>query len=388
MTTVKMPLMQSQVNYTESCNIKKGVSWRADYGLQQDAAALKISSEGRKKAGEYVNIAKLKKEQEAYDDEATVDQAKTQKSFGHLLDAAIGGDALSKEELERLDTELFTRIQRHYSDMQNLRLPEDDKRVLEALKKNYLMKQQALKDMNKAAADAALEAETAQQEAKDAQNAGEVANKAAEADMIAKSLEEPDQKTDTGTRKNEEIAGGTMSGTAQDNTVSDADKAANHQKVMNYDRNNQRNIEEIDSQQITEAMQEKEYSKMLDESYERTMQVFENKGFTLKERVEAYQIFIDEAEELAVNRELAKHLKLYDHESVTDLRLKALSGQGLKNATVRTDIDAVQNSGRNFVKNAAADQFQALKYHKKQNKEISKSKPVTDDHENKDQSKP
>ncbi len=82
--------------------------------------------------------------------------------------------------------------------MQNLRLADDDERILEELKKHFLMKQQALKDMRQAAVDEAQQAEAAQQEAETAQDADEVANKAAEADMIAKSLEGLDQETAAG----------------------------------------------------------------------------------------------------------------------------------------------------------------------------------------------
>jgi len=361
MTTVKMPFIKAQVNYTEPCKVKMGVSRLADYGLQQDAATLIISSEGSKKAREYVSIAALKEEKAEYGDGETVEKVKTEKSFEQLIDAALNGEELSQDEQERLDTELFGRIQMHYNEMQNLRLSDNDERILEELKNHFLMKQQALKDMRQAAADETQQAKAAQQETEAAQNADEVANKAAEADMIAKSLEGLDQNTATGAPEYEKASGGSISGMAGDNAVSGEEKAADHQKRMNYDANNKDNIDEIDNQRLTEAMQEKDYSKMLDESYGRTMQVFENKEFTLKERAEAYNIFIDESRELAENREIARHLKLYDYESATDLRLKALSNDGKKNTAAQTERDAMQDTERDFVKNAAADKLQTAK---------------------------
>ncbi|MDE6052777.1 MAG: hypothetical protein K2G55_03245 [Lachnospiraceae bacterium] len=354
MIKVKMPFNQIQVNYVEPCKVKKGVFKLADYGLQQDAATLKISSEGSRKAMEYVNIVAVEEGKELLGEEH-----KAEKSFERLLDDVLNGEVLSKEEQERLDGELIGRIQRHYDAMSNLRLADDDERVLEEMKKNFLMRQQALKDMKQVAEDEKQQEEATRQEAEAAQNADEVANKAAEADMIAKSLEGLDQETDMGAQKNEEVSRGNMSDTAGDNTVSDTDKAANHQKVLNYDENNKGNIEELDNQRIAEAMQEKEYSRMLDESYERTMQVFENKEFSLKERAEAYRIFMDEAEEIAVNREIARHQKIYDYESVIDLRLKTLSSCGMKNTTAQTDKDTRQSTGQDFVKDAAADKLKA-----------------------------
>lgn len=385
MTTVKMPFIKAQVNYTEPCKVKMGVSRLADYGLQQDAATLIISSEGSKKAREYVSIAALKEEKAEYGDGETVEKVKTEKSFEQLIDVALNGGELSQDEQERLDKELFGRIQMHYNEMQNLRLSDNDERILEELKNHFLMKQQALKDMRQAA-DETQQAKAAQQETEVAQNADEVANKAAEADMIAKSLEGLDQDTAAEAPEYEKAPGGSISGMAGDNAISGEEKAADHQKRMNYDANTKDNIDEIDNQRLTEAMQEKEYSKMLDESYGRTMQVFENKEFTLKERAEAYSIFMDESRELAENREIARHLKLYDYESATDLRLKALSNDGKKNTAAQTEKDAMQDTERDFVKDAAADKLQTARKRQEKNAKLPKTWTVRgDDRENAEQ---
>ena len=385
MTTVKMPFIKAQVNYTEPCKVKMGVSRLADCDLQQDAATLVISSEGSKKARDYVNIAALKEEKAEYGDGETVEKVKTEKSFEQLIDVALNGGELSRDEQERLDKELFGRIQMHYNEMQNLRLSDNDERILEELKNHFLMKQQALKDMRQAA-DETQQAKAAQQETEVAQNADEVANKAAEADMIAKSLEGLDQNTAAEAPEYEKASGGSISGMAGDNGVSGEEKAAEHQKRMNYDANNKDNIDEIDNQRLTEVMQEKEYSKMLDESYGRTMQVFENKEFTLKERAEAYSIFMDESRELAENREIARHLKLYDYESATDLRLKALSNDGKKNTAAQTEKDAMQDTERDFVKDAAADKLQTARKRQEKNAKLPKTWTVRgDDRENAEQ---
>lgn len=373
---------KASVNYAEPCRVAKGVPTLAKHGLLQEAATVEISPEGSKKAVEYIKNAALEKQEKIYDTEAVIE---TGKSFDELMDAALNGGELSKEEQERLDTELFDRIKWHYNEMQNLRLPEDDEKVLEELEKHFLMKQQALKDMRQAAADEVQQAKAAQHETEAAQNADEVANKAAEADMIAKSLEGLDQSTAAEAPEYRKTSGGSLSGTVEDNTVSNEEKAADHKKIMNYDANNKDNIDEIDNQRLTEAMQEKEYSRMLDESYERTMQVFGNKEFTLKERAEAYNIFIDESRELAENREVARHLKIYDYESATDLRLKALSGYGKKNAAVQTEKDTIQDTGRDYVKEAAADKLHMAKKRQEKNAELPETKAVKDDRENADQ---
>ena len=304
----------------------------------------------------------------------------SKRSFEDLMDAALNGGELSSEEQERLNTELPKRIMTQYNNMQNLRLADDDERILEELKKHFLMKQQALKDMRQAAVDEAQQAEAAQQEAETAQDADEVANKAAEADMIAKSLEGLDQETAAEAPAYEEASGGSMSGTAGDTAVSGEEKAADHQRVLNYDTNNQDNIDEIEDRQFTEAQQEKAYSKMLDESYERTMQVFEDKESDLKERAEAYRIFMDESRELAENREIARHLKIYDYESAVDLRLKALSSYGKKHTAAQSQKDGVQDTGRDFVQDAAAAKLKTARKRPERN-EDSETRTVTDDRE-------
>lgn len=374
---------KTSVNYAEPCKMAKGVPQLAKYGLVQEAATVEISPEGSKKAVKYVNNTALEKQEKIYDTEAV---SETRKSFDELINAALNGGELSQDEQERLDKELFGRIQMHYNEMQNLRLSDNDERILEELKNHFLMKQQALKDMRQAAADETQQAKAAQQETEAAQNADEVANKAAEADMIAKSLEGLDQNTAAEAPEYEKASGGSISGMAGDNAVSGEEKAADHQKRMNYDANTKDNIDEIDNQRLTEAMQEKEYDKMLDESYGRTMQVFENKEFTLKERAEAYSIFMDESRELAENREIARHLKLYDYESATDLRLKALSNDGKKNTAAQTEKDAMQDTGRNFVKNAAADKLQTAGKRQEKNAKLPKTWTVRgDDRENAEQ---
>ena len=328
----------------------------------------------------------MKEEKAEYGDGETVEKVKTEKSFEQLIDVALNGGELSQDEQERLNKELFGRIQMHYNEMQNLRLSDNDERILEELKNHFLMKQQALKDMRQAAADETQQAKAAQQETEVAQNADEVANKAAEADMIAKSLEGLDQDTAAEAPEYEKAPGGSISGMAGDNAISGEEKAADHQKRMNYDANTKDNIDEIDNQRLTEAMQEKEYSKMLDESYGRTMQVFENKEFTLKERAEAYSIFMDESRELAENREIARHLKLYDYESATDLRLKALSNDGKKNTAAQTEKDAMQDTERDFVKDAAADKLQTARKRQEKNAKLPKTWTVRgDDRENAEQ---
>ncbi len=84
--------------------------------------------------------------------------------------------------------------------------------------------------------------------------------------------------------------------------VPDEQKGAARRKVLRYDAKNKGNLDEIDSQRLDESDEQSDYSRMMDDSYQQTMLVFENDDFDLRERVGAYQNFIEESKELAVNR--------------------------------------------------------------------------------------
>lgn len=131
MIKVKMPFEHVQVNCTEPCKVKKGAPKLANYGLIRNSATVEISPTGSKKAMEYVRDAEMKK-QEIFNDDGWMCESK--RSFDDLMDAALNGGELSSEEQERLNTELPKRILTQYNNMQNLRLADDDERILEELK--------------------------------------------------------------------------------------------------------------------------------------------------------------------------------------------------------------------------------------------------------------
>ena len=198
------------------------------------------------------------------------------------------------------------------------------------MKNNMLMHQNALKDM-KQAIEKKQQEEAARQDAEDAQNADTVANKAAEAEMIEDSLDSYQQEISEETQEQELVKGNVSDGT-EEAVVPDEQKAAARRKVLRYDAKNKGNLDEIDSQRLDESDEQRDYSRMLDDSYQQTMLVFENDDFDLRERVGAYQNFIEESKELAVNREIAEYQKMYDFRAATDLQIKALSDTGVQTA--------------------------------------------------------
>lgn len=203
-----------------------------------------------------------------------------------------------------------------------------------------------------------LEEQTALQEARDAKNAGETAEKVSEIDMLNKTLENTESDQENTAQKNADNEQ-TTDAVDGDKTDTDSGKrnVALNKDIQNEERN-QNNIQELDDQRIEEAKQEQEYRKLLDDCFEMAKQPFVKDGYALKERAETYLTFMEEAEELAVNREIARHQKIYDYESVSELKIRALSTRGNKNnmSVAGQDTD-IQNAGQEFVRNALAEKI-------------------------------
>lgn len=360
MTIVEMQPNIMHVNQAEKCNITKDMDTMADYTKQQHiAATVSFSPEGSKKAVSYHDI--LEQEQIELSSGVTV----TERPFDTLLAAVLNGEKLSEDEQERLDGEMFQKILAHYESMSNLRLSSEDERILEEFKKNFHMKQQALRDIKEAEEQEKLEEQTAQQEARDAKNAGETAEKVSEIDMLNKTLENMETTQEETTQKNADNKRTTDAvDDERTDTNADSDKRniALNKDIQNEERN-KNNIQELDNQRTEEAKQEREYRKMLDDCFERAKQPFVKDGYTLKERAEIYLTFKEDAEELAINREIARHQKIYDYESVSGLKIKALSTRKGKNTITTAGRDTgIQNAGQEFVRNAIAKKIRGAQH--------------------------
>ena len=349
MIRVQTPYKWTQ-SYAEQCKMKQGTFATADFGLQQEeAAVVEISPEGMASARRTA-AAQLEDQtqiQTQAEEQAPIERTGegttvTARSIEKLVETVLGGGEVSAEEEQRLNEALPNLIQRQYAEMCRFRLQDErnesesekqQKLLEEEMKNNILMHQNALKDM-KQAIEKKQQEEAARQDAEDAQNADTVANKAAEAEMIEDSLDSLDsyqQEISEETQEQELVKGNMLDGT-EEAVVPDEQKAAARRKVLRYDAKNKGNLDEIDSQRLDESDEQRDYSRMLDDSYQQTMLVFEHDDFDLRERVGAYQNFLEESKEIAVNREIAEYQKMYDFRAATDLQIKALSDTGVQTA--------------------------------------------------------
>ncbi len=351
MIRVQTPYKWTQ-SYAEQCKMKQGTFATADFGLQQEeAAVVEISPEGmasaRRTAAAQLEDQTQTQIQTQAEEQAPIERTGegttvTARSIEKLVETVLGGGEVSAEEEQRLNEALPNLIQRQYAEMCRFRLQDErnesesekqQKLLEEEMKNNILMHQNALKDM-KQAIEKKQQEEAARQDAEDAQNADTVANKAAEAEMIEDSLDSLDsyqQEISEETQEQELVKGNMLDGT-EEAVVPDEQKAAARRKVLRYDAKNKGNLDEIDSQRLDESDEQRDYSRMLDDSYQQTMLVFEHDDFDLRERVGAYQNFLEESKEIAVNREIAEYQKMYDFRAATDLQIKALSDTGVQTA--------------------------------------------------------
>ena len=351
MIRVQTPYKWTQ-SYAEQCKMKQDTFAVADYGLQQEEAAIvEISPEGmasaRRTAAAQLEDQTQTQIQTQAEEQAPIERTGegttvTARSIEKLVETVLGGGEVSAEEEQRLNEALPNLIQRQYAEMCRFRLQDErnesesekqQKLLEEEMKNNILMHQNALKDM-KQAIEKQQQEEAARQDAEDAQNADTVANKAAEAEMIEDSLDSLDsyqQEISEETQEQELVKGNVSDGT-EEAVVPDEQKAAARRKVLRYDAKNKGNLDEIDSQRLDESDEQRDYSRMLDDSYQQTMLVFEHDDFDLRERVGAYQNFLEESKEIAVNREIAEYQKMYDFRAATDLQIKALSDTGVQTA--------------------------------------------------------
>ena len=394
MIRVQTPYKWTQ-SYAEQCKMKQGTFATADFGLQQEeAAVVEISPEGmasaRRTAAAQLEDQTQTQIQTQAEEQAPIERTGegttvTARSIEKLVETVLGGGEVSAEEEQRLNEALPNLIQRQYAEMCRFRLQDErnesesekqQKLLEEEMKNNILMHQNALKDM-KQAIEKQQQEEAARQDAEDAQNADTVANKAAEAEMIEDSLDSLDsyqQEISEETQEQELVKGNVSDGT-EEAVVPDEQKAAARRKVLRYDAKNKGNLDEIDSQRLDESDEQRDYSRMLDDSYQQTMLVFEHDDFDLRERVGAYQNFLEESKEIAVNREIAEYQKMYDFRAATDLQIKALSDTGVQTAAKVSEKEQNRRQNQAVVQDYMRGMGQAIV----EQAAKKKIKTVTDD---------
>ena len=336
-------------------NLTKG---RSQYNItdnsnQKYAAVMKISQEGTNKQ-QGMNLEKDNEGEIKLPSNANV------RTIDSLMEAAKNNEALSEAEESQLNVELQRSVELQYQKMTELRLSEDDERVQEALKNHFLMKQRTLLDMQKELEQKNSEGEMTKQQAESAENAHEIAERTGEAQMLQQSLDYLNEEENV---NNFNFSEQNQQGNQQDETDSQQTTDTNvtpFKNVIKESEKNKENLDQIKNQKDKDVQLEREYSALLDEHYQRTMETVQKEDVSLKDKVKAYEDFTTASKEFAVNRELERHRKMFDFEAIVDVKI---AGASIQNGMDIQDWQEQQkkymsknnlkNAGQNFIKAAS-----------------------------------
>ena len=283
--------------------------------IQGYAAIMEISKEGYEKSLKRVDKGDTSQDENMMSGEVV-------KTLKELVDTVKCGGALTEEEQNRLHTEMETEIKIQYQSVVDMRLDNDDERVLKEMKDDYLLKQRTLAEMQEKIQQEKLAEEAKEIQKTSTENANQIVNKLSEIEMLNQSLD-IDTSAEKSVKKED---------TEQTQEQEEEEEAQNHplEKAMVSVEKKEEAVKELENRQILAAKAEKEYGKLLTQEYEKTMQSLSNKEITLQEKVKNYESFMKESAELGVKREVERHRKMFYYEARLEAKNELRANQEIQ----------------------------------------------------------
>ena len=277
------------------------------------AAIMEISKEGYEKSLKRVDKGDTSQDENMMSGEVV-------KTLKELVDTVKCGGALTEEEEKRLHTEMEKEIKIQYQSVVDMRLDNDDERVLKEMKDDYLLKQRTLAEMQEKIQQEKLAEEAKEIQKTSTENANQIVNKLSEIEMLNQSLD-IDTSAEKSVKKED-----------TEQTQEQEEEAQNHplEKAMVSVEKKEEAIKELENRQILAAKAEKEYGKLLTQEYEKTMQSLANKEITLQEKVKNYESFMKESAELGVKREIERHRKMFYYEARLEAKNELRANQEIQ----------------------------------------------------------
>ena len=282
------------------------------------AAIVTISGEGREKVRRLEES--LKKDEYMKHAESKID---------NILDTIRNGGTLSKEEEELVNNELKNMSEQKYKDYKDLRLSPED--VIKDLKENYLRREKLFFDMQNQ-----LEAEAGN--SSDNFDSSKIMEYMQEKEydekiieMVEEYGEEEDEKALKETSETEETAASEVDELEVNLNVGEKPVDETALEEGNLKKNAMKKMEDIENQMndVEEASnqsrkKEIEFAKGLEEDYKRIQQIVNSDEVSVKEKVKAYDRFVEEAGKNAKDREVERIRKEFDAETLMMARIMAL----------------------------------------------------------------
>ncbi len=247
-----------------------------------------------------------------------------------ILDTIREGGTLSKEEEELVNNELKNMSEQKYKEYKELRLKPED--VLQDLRENYLRREKLFFDMQKQ-----LEAETGNQP--DDFDASKIMAYMQEKEydeeiieMVEEYGEDEEEKELKENSETEETAESEMDEQEinlnvgekpiDETALEDGNLKKKAMKMMEDIENQMNDVEEASNKS---RKKENDFAKSLEEDYKRIQQVVHNDEVSVKDKVKAYDRFVEEAGINARGREVERIKKQFDAETLMMARIMALA---------------------------------------------------------------
>jgi len=285
---------------------------------ENTAATVTISREGRAKA-------RMLNESSKNNDYMKHAESK----IDNILDTIRNGGTLSKEEEELVNNELKNMSEKKYKDYKDLRLSPED--VIEELKDNYLRREKLFFDMQNQ-----LEAEAGNPS--DDFDSSKILAYMQEKEydeeiieMVEEYGEEEDEKELKESSETEETAEPEMD--EQEINLSVGEKPVDETALEegNLKKKAMKKMEDIENQMkdVEEASnqsrkKEIDFAKGLEEDYKRIQQIVHSDEISIKDKIKAYDRFVEEAGKNAKGREVERIRKEFDAETLIMASIMAL----------------------------------------------------------------
>lgn len=274
------------------------------------------------------------------------------RSLKSIIEDVRNGKELSKEEQEQLNQELEEMVNGQYMEMKNKKLSPEDERVLKELKNSYMMKQRSLQDLKKNLEEEKLNAELEEDSIEQTQKMEDVEEKQ---DLVESLFEDIDDdknmlvEDDEDKTKEGEVADSVNVELDKENAKKADNDVAGIKVRSEQLKANEENFEQINGAKRKAILDEKFYANQLKEEHRIAIDTIKDEKMSNLEKVNRYEHFMEISEDLMVSREIAKHVKIYNHHAAVDLKMAIRSNGSVSLAEFMLGKKPKAQAGRDFI---------------------------------------
>lgn len=277
----------------------------------------------------------------------------TKRTLKSIIEDVRNGKELSDEDQKQLNRELEEMVNTQYDDMKSRKLSPEDERVLKELKNSYMMKQRSLEDMKKNLEAEKLNSELEGSNIEQTQKMEAAEKKKALVESLFEELEDEKTVSAEDSKRNktgsDEFADSISVENDKENAEATNEAVSNTKINLKQLETNEENLDKISGIKGKAVLDEKYYSKLLDEEYITVIDTIKDKNMPNLEKVNQYEHFMDISEDLMISREVAKHVKIFNHRAAVDLKMAIRSNGSISLAEFMLGKKSKSEIGREFI---------------------------------------